>query len=227
MFYNTGAYRINRNGKNLKSITTNPINYLTLCGNFLYYQNYDINNGLFLYGQKIDLSNERLLIKDAVVPIGVYNNELYYTGYSHDNNIHTLRLDSFTENVAYKGKYAYPIFQDDYIYYMDLSDKYAIARMDLDGSNKLTIVDERCASYNITKSGRYLYYQVDNEADNRIARINLETMEEEVILEGNYKQIHVTDKYVFFKDFNEDNTYVVSADGKIELSTFEPAVDID
>ena len=38
-------------------------------------------------------------------------------------------------------------------------------------------------------------------------------METKVLLDGHYKQIHVTDNYVFFKDFDNKNTYMVSADG--------------
>lgn len=224
-FYNTGVYRLNINGKNLKAISTRPSSYLTLCGNFLYYQNYDIDKGLHLYRQNIDTTMDRLLIEDAVIPMGVNDNILYYTGSSKNHNINSLHLSSFTNNIAYEGSFASPIVHGDHIYYIDISDKYSIGRMDLDGSNKVTIVEDRCFTYNITNSGRYLYYQVDNQTNNRIARIDLNTMEEEIILHGDYKQIHVTDNFVFFKDFHETNTFVVPADGKIELGSFEPPVE--
>lgn len=224
-FYNTGIYRLNRNGKNLRAVSTKPSSYLTLCGNFLYYQNYDIDKGLHLYRQNIDTTMDRLLIEDAVIPMGVNDNILYYTGSSKNHNINSLHLSSFTNNIAYEGSFASPIVHGDHIYYIDISDKYSIGRMDLDGSNKVTIVEDRCFTYNITNSGRYLYYQVDNQTNNRIARIDLNTMEEEIILHGDYKQIHVTDNFVFFKDFHETNTFVVPADGKIELGSFEPPVE--
>lgn len=222
MFYNTGVFRINHNGKNLKSITSNPGAYLTLKGNFLYFQQYDVEIGLYLYRYQIDGTLGRLLLKDTVIPSMIKENSLYYVGYSKDHAINAMDLSSFTHHTIYDGSFAYPIFMGDYIYYIDLEDKYRIYRMKQDGSDKTLLVDERCSTYNITNSGKYLYYQVDGTKKNRIGRINLETMQSEDIMDGNYKQIHVTNNYVFFKDFDNTNTYLMKADGIKDVSTFNP-----
>lgn len=222
MFNNTGMYRINRNGKKLKLISSNPGSYLTLKGNDVYYQHYDVNAGLFLYRNKTDGKLERLLLKEAVIPSAVIGNRLYYAGFNSDHNINYLDLESFTTGTYIEGNLAYPIFFGDYIYYLDLSNNYSVNRMNLDGSDPVVLVEERCSAYNITNSGKYLYYQVDDRENSKICRLNLETMESEVLLEGNYKQIHVTEKYVFFKEFDNTYTFIVSADGSAELGTFNP-----
>ncbi|MGB4658397.1 MAG: DUF5050 domain-containing protein [Mobilitalea sp.] len=222
MFYNTGVLRVTKNGHDFMSFTGDPAAHLNLFGNFVYYQRYDVDSGWYLYRNKIDDSQERLLVKDTVVPIMSKDNLLYYTGFSEDHNINAIDLDSFTSHTMIPGNFQYPIFIGGYIYYIDLDDKYKICRMDLDGSNRTVIVDERCFTYNITNSGQYLYYQVDDTKNNRIARINLATMQEEKLLDGNYKQIHVTENYVFFKDFDSTNTYIMSADGINDISTFNP-----
>ena len=220
-FYNTGVYRIRHNGSSLMAFTGNPGSYLTLKGNTIYFQRYDVNIGLFLYKYQIDGSLDRLLVEDAVIPATVMENELYYAGYSKDHNINTLDLSSFTTHSKYDGSYLYPIFTTDYIYYMDVSDKYKIYRMNLDGSDPTKLVNLRCSTYNITNSGIYLYYQVDDTKHNGMYRLNLETMEEDLLMEGNFKQINVTDNYVFFNDFDGTNTYVVSADGSPKATIFE------
>lgn len=222
MFNNSGMYRINHNGKGLKVISSNPGSHLYLNGNFVYYQNYDVNSGLFLYRKKIDTTMEKLILQDAVIPSHVMNNKLYYAGYGKDHNINALDLSSFVASTYIEGNFAYPIFKGDYIYYLDLNNNYSVNRMRLDGSEQTVLVDEFCSTYNITNSGKYLYYQVDDEDDNRIARLNLETMEHETLLDGYYKQIHVTDNYVFFKDFDNTYTYVQTADGALNLGTFDP-----
>lgn len=222
MFNNTGIYRINQNGKNIKAITNNPGAYLMLSGNYLYYQKYDVNNGLWLYREKIDMKDEKLLIKDAAIPARVDNNVLYYTGFSKDHNINTMNISSFTSMTNQEGNFAYPIWAGEYIYYLDLSDNYSINRMRRDGSDKELLVDARCSTYNITNSGRYIYYQVDSPDEGRICRLDLDTMETEKLMDGNYKQIHVTDNYVFFKAFDSSTTYIQSADGAIKLGTFNP-----
>jgi hypothetical protein len=222
MFYNTGVYRINHNGSGLKAFTGNPGSYLMLSGNYIYFQRYETEKGLFMYRYKIDTSEERLLINDAVIPTAVMNNSLYYAGYSNDHNINKYDLSSFTNNTAYDGNYGYPIFTGQYIYYMDISDNYKLYRMKADGSDKTLLVNKRCSTYNITNSGKYLYYQVDDTKKNSICRLNLETMEAETLLKGNFKQINVTDNYVFFKDFDNTNTFIQSADGIIDINTFNP-----
>lgn len=222
-FNNTGVYRINQNGTGLKAFTANPGAYLILKGNSVYFQRYDVETGLYLYKYKIDCTGERLLVKDSVIPAAVIDTDLYYTGFSKDRDIHTVSLSSFTENTVISGSFAYPIFFEDYIYYIDMSDKYKIYRMKKNGSNPERIVNESCSTYNITNSGKYLYYQVDNNKSNRICRLNLANMKTETLMEGDFKQIHVTKAYVFFKDFNNKNTYMVEADGSSTINTFNPS----
>ena len=222
MFYNTGVYRLGHNGKGLKSFTSNPGAYLMLYGNNIYFQRYDVEIGLYLYRYQIDASMERLLLKDAVIPAAVMDNSLIYNGYSQDHNINAMDLSSFTYHPRFEGDYYYPIFQGDYIYYLNLDEDYKIYRMNLDGSNPTMLVNERCFTYNITNDGKFLFYQVDNGKNNRICRMNLETLVSETILEGNYKQIHLTDNYVFFKDYDNTNTYIMDPDGIIDISTFNP-----
>lgn len=221
-FNNTGIYRLNQNGKNLKLISSNPASYVTLKGNHIYYQNYNVEEGLYLYRNKIDGSLERLLLKEVAIPVGFADDRLYYTGAAKDHNINYLDLSSFTTRTFIEGNIAYPIFSGEYIYYIDQSNNYTINRMNLDGTDRLVLINERCSTYNITNSGKYLYYQVDDLDNSKICRINLSTMETQVLLEGHFKQIHVTEKYVFFKDFNNENTYIVSADGSPKLGSFNP-----
>lgn len=221
-FNNVGVYRINRSGANLKLISNRPANYLTLAGNHLYYQRYDVSNGIHFYRNKIDGSMEQLLLEEAVIPASVIDDKLYYTGFSHNLSINTLDLGSFTNRTVIDGKYAMPIIMGDYIYYISMSDKYTIHRMKLDGSEQAKLIKSRCSTFNITNDGKYLYYQVDNKKKSHIGRLNLDTMESEKLLKGNYKNIHVTEHYVFFKEFETNETYILSSDGTSKIGTFNP-----
>ena len=221
MFYNTGVFRINHNGSGLKAFTGNPGAYLTLRGNTVYFQRYDVNVGLYLYQYQIDGTQERLLIKDAVIPATIIDHQLYYAGLSLDHNINALDLSSYTTNSVINGDFMYPIFTDQYIYYMDVTDDYCIYRINPDGTGLMKLTDKRASTYNITNSGSYLYYQVDNTKNNGIYRLNLETMEQVLLLKGNYKNINVTENYVFFQSFDNAETYAVRADGSLEVNLFE------
>lgn len=220
-FNNTGIYRITRNGKKLKLMSGNPGGCIMLKGNYIYYLNYDLKNGLNLYRRQNDGSMERLLHKGAAVPAAVINNVLYYT--ETDSGIDYLDLSSFTTGTCIRGNFSSPVFFGDYIYYIDPAAN-TINRINTDGTGKTVLVSDPCLTFNITNSGKYLYYQVDNGDNSRICRMNLETSEVEVLLDGHYKQIHVTDNYVFFKDRDNTITYVLPADGSPKLSTFNPPV---
>lgn len=221
-FNNTGIYRINQNGKKLKLICSNPGSYVTVFGNHVYYQNYDVNSGLYLYRNQTDGSLERLLLQEAVIPSALINNKLYYIGVKENHNLNGLDLLSFTSRSYIEGNFAYPIFFGEYIYYIDQSNNYSLNRMYKDGTDRVTLVDDRISTYNITNSGKYLYYQVDDMENSKICRMDLTTMETEVLMNGYFKQIHVTNSFVFFKDFNNINTYILNADGSSKLSTFNP-----
>ncbi|NLL72718.1 MAG: DUF5050 domain-containing protein [Clostridiales bacterium] len=222
MFSNTGIYRINHSGKKLKLISSNPGSFVTVKGNHVYYQNYDVEEGLYLYRNQTDGAFPRQLIKEAVIPSVFIDNRMYYTGVNENRNINYYDLSSFTSGTYIEGDFAYPIFFGQYIYYIDPSNNYTINRMNLDGTDRLVIVNERCSTFNITNSGKYLYYQVDDLDNSRIGRIDLMTMESEPLLDGHHKQIHVTNNYVFFKDFNNLNTYIMPADENVKIGTFNP-----
>jgi len=220
-FSNAGVFRIKLNGSELKSITGKPSAYLRLKGNDLYFQRYDVDTGINLYKYQIDGSNERILVNDGVIPVYITDTELYFTGFSNDYNINKVNLKSFLKYDAYDGSYYCPIFMDDYIYYIYANNR-KIYRMNMDGSNKELLVDYPCRTYNITNSGTYLYYQVDDGKNDGIYRMHLRKMTSTLLSEGSYKQINVTNSYVFFKDYDNSNTYMVKADGVPDVNVFDP-----
>ncbi|MDF2514099.1 MAG: hypothetical protein K0S04_3965 [Herbinix sp.] len=221
VYYNTGAYRIKHNGSNLTAFTADPSAYLTLKGNYLYLQKYNVDYGLCLYRYKIDKTEERLLVKDAVIPTKAEGDYLYYSGRSKDLNIHSLDLLSYTTHPILKGSYLYPIYFEDYIYYINTKDNNSLYRMNKDGSEPTKLVSQHCSTYNITNSGKYLYYQVDNKKTKGIHRMNLSNLKDELMLSGEYKQINITKDYVFFQDTDGSNTYYAVADGDALVNRFD------
>lgn len=224
MFYSTGVYRINHNGSNLKMISHSPAGVLGLSGNFLFYQRYDADTGLNLYYSKIDGSGENLISEDSIIPASIKDNYLLFSGTNMDHNISSMNLETFETNTLIEANTMYPISIKNKIYYINLEDNYSIYRCKADGTQTERVVNQRCSTYNITLDGTYLYYQIDDGENNGIHRLNLSTDEDELILEGDYKQIHVTDKYVFFKDFNNESTYMLAANGTGKLGSFNPPV---
>lgn len=222
-FNNVGVYRINRNGSKIKMLYNDPAKYATLKGNYVYYQHYNTEDGLKFYRVKIDGSDEKKLSDDPIIPASFSGNMLFYNGQKDEHNIYQLNTDSTASSLVYEGNCYNPIATDNYIYYLSLDNNYAIARIDKDGSNPNILVDERVSFYNISNSGKYIYYQVDGGDNNRLCKLNLETLQSKTLLEGDFSSIHVTSNFVFFKEFDTNKIYQMSVSND-KISTFDPPV---
>lgn len=214
----TGVYRVDKkNGKNIKQLYQKPAGLTSLKGNYVYYQHYNPDEGLHFYQIMLDGSKEKKISEEAIIPSSILGNTMYYNGVGEDHNIYTMSLPGGSSSLLYEGNCYYPVATSQYIYFLSLSNHYAIVRMNLDGTNPEFIVKERCSFFNLSPDEKYLYYQVDGGDNNRLCRMNLDTLTSEVIREGDFNSIHVTKNYVFFKEFSSNQIfYITSATGAIE-----------
>ncbi len=221
-FRKTGIFRINSNGSNIKSLYDDPSGLVNVYGNTVYYQHYNSKDGLKFYKVSIDGTGEEKISDKAIVPMTIADNILYYTGTDSDHYIYAMDLATGRISTLYEGNCYAPIVNNDSIYFMSVSDNYTIYRMDLSGGTPVQIFNERCSTYNITENGNYLYYQVDNNKNNRIGKLNLKTGETDTIMKGNYKNINIAGKYLYFMDFEEKEAYSVPI-GPVDIaSSFNP-----
>lgn len=221
-FNNSGIYRTKHNGANLKLISNLPGSFVKLKGNTLYYQKYMVEGGIQLYSNTTDGENERHLSFDPIIPGDVLEDRILYSGITDDHNIKMLNLKSLTSETIMAGNTSMPIISGEYMYYISLSDNYSIYRANLDGSNPTLLVKERCLTYNITNDGKFIYYQVDDGKNNRMAYLNLETMKHKTLMTGNHNHIHVTSNFVFFQDFKGSTIYKVLIAKPEKFSIFNP-----
>lgn len=219
-----GINRINLNGGNLKNLFADPAGVVNVYGNLLYYQHYNSEDGLKLYKVSIDGTGDEKISNDPVLPATIKNNTLYFTGTKENHWIYSMDLENGSISTVYEENCYGPVFHNNYIYFMSLSDNYSIYRVELNGDNPTRIVGERCSTYNITDDGSYIYYQVDDNKNNRICKMNLLTGEETTLKEGDYKNINIAGNHVFFTDFEGNKAYYVTAGVGKMISRFNPPV---
>lgn len=222
-YNNGGVYRVSQNGKGIKGYTAFPSANLLLKGNFIYFQNYDPDHGFNVVRYQTNGTKDRTLTLSSAIPTAILNNTFYYYSPKDNNQIMSLDLSSFTTHVKYEGTYQYPIIMDDYVYYINPANNNTLCRMKKDGTEPTILVNESCSTYNITNSGQYLYYQVNGSKKNKICRLNLETMQNKVLLEGDYCNIHVTDNYVYFNNKKHTKIYEAIADGGNDVTELIPS----
>lgn len=222
-FQSSGLYRITKNNGKLLLLLDCKNDISCLFGNTIYFRYYDDANKAQLYQVGIDGKNAGLVSKEPLIPASVRDDTLFYAGESSDHYLHGLDLANNGDYV-YSYNFCYmPIAMPGWIYYISTQDNYSICRVGYDGSEPETLVSEFCTTYNITEDERYLFYQIDGGGDNRIVCLDLKTGVSTTLIDGDYNQIHVTSKYVFFRDFADTTTYAYKlSDGT--LSTFHPPV---
>lgn len=210
-FNNVGIYRIRKkNSGDIKQLYNDPAGVASLYGNYIYYQHYNTETNLEFYKVRLDGSEEERLSEEPILPASYENGYLYYNGVNNDHDIHALNLGSNQVSDIALGNYFSIFSQGGKIYYLDLTQNYAIGRMDTDGSNSEILVNDRCSFFNLSPDNRYLYYQIDGTDHNRLCQLDLSTMEEKIILEGDFCKLNVTSRYLFFQDFRLEQWYQYS-----------------
>lgn len=222
-FQDHGIFRMTRKDKKLTMLTEELNGILCLSGNNIFFQQLDRSGNIEIHRVSIDKKDTKLLTKEPLIPASVRNGLLYYAGVSSDHYLHTMALSSGAEELV-SDQFCYmPVAMPAYIYYIATTDGHHLCRMDYSGGNKEILVEDFCSTFNITPDERYLYYQIDGGDDNRIVQLDLVTGFTTTLIDGNYKQIHVTSKYIFFYDFNGKTVYAYDRATEL-LSVFNPPV---
>lgn len=205
----TGLFRVTTDGKNMGKLYDEPTQSVCLYGNYLYYQHYDEKKGLQLNAAKMDGSSDELLLDEGVSPYSISQGVMYYTGYDKDHNIHTMNINGSDEQTIYNGNCTSLIRAGEHLYFLDMSQNYALVRVNLDGSNPVAIVSDRLATYNVDEKESAVYYQVDNGTSNGLYVKDLEGGEVRKIADGNYNYLHLTSKYLFYETYDGKSVYVM------------------
>ncbi len=222
VFRNTGLYRTNHEGKQIEMLFDGANGISSLYGNTLYYQ-HNSDAAMQFYSVGIDAKDNHLLIAEALMPASIYDGVMYYAGVKNDHYLHAYNVKTGNEFVASPVACYLPVAMSGGVYYISVLDGYSLCRIGHLGGEPETLVDEFISTYNITPDERYIFYQIDGGEDNRLVRLDVQTGLTTTIIDGNYKQLHLTSKYLFFRNFEDTTTYAYHlASGA--LSTFHPPV---
>lgn len=208
-FSNTGLYRLQTNGQNLGQLYRNPTQTVNLLGNDLFYQHYDDKKGLQLFRVGIDGKEDTMLLDEGVSPTAIIGNTIYYTGIDSDHNIHSINTDGSGDKVICEGNFTGLSCSNGVLYCMDMDNDYTLCRLEPDGSHLDHLTQERIATYNVSKDGETIYYQLDNGTDNGLYALDTASDSQTLLRAGNYNYLHVISDYLFFEEYNGSAAYVM------------------
>lgn len=212
--------RINKNGRNQKILDSAPSLYASLSGNYLYYVHYDEKEASTLYKIKIDGTDQKKLDNSPLLLSPGEGGSLCYTNISHNRNIMYWDIATDTQTLQYEEDAYWPIVYGSYLYFLDCSNNYRLARIHRKSGEKEFITEERIDCYNVY--GNYIYYQTNHPTAPALYRIPTEVLtQEELIATGIYCDINITSSYVYFRSFQaKDQFFQTPTNGAVNVTAF-------
>lgn len=219
-----GIYRSNRNGKHTVCLDRTFAVMMQLCGNYLYYQDYNNKSGTKLTKIKIDKTDKTTVADYVINPASYVNGRIYFNGTQDDHALYALNTGNDSINVIWQGNIWNPVYQDGYIYYMDVANDYRLCRYSLSDDVVEVLTNDRIDYFNVYDY--YIYYQKSSKTDPALKRMYIDGSNAETVAEGVYENINITSQYVYFNLFNESvPVYKTSTFGGINVTTFNAARD--
>lgn len=215
--------RINRDGRtdSVLVLDTAPSLYASLVGNYIYYMHYSDSEGSTLYKVKIDGSDQTQVLASPFFTCSTSGQYIYYNGVDAEHYLWRLNTEDDSKGMLYGGNCWMPtVTADSTVYYMDCDSHYAIARADISTGEKVLLCEDRVDCYNV--SGDYIYFQRNDSENPALCRMHTDGSGYEVLAEGNHMNINTTSKYVFFRDYETEQTYRMAHEGNGEIELFAP-----
>ncbi len=213
--------RMTKKNKKVMILDQANCNACSLAGNRVVYFRYDSEDATSLYSVDIDGENRQQLYKAAIDPRCMVGEKLYYSGVEKDHNLHSMNLDTKDSAFESAENLWFPIVEKDTLYYMNLDDNNRVYRSTLSGEGKVGVTTYGTSGYNV--SGNYLYYQSIKGNPDGIYQVDLTTGAEVLLAEGEYNNINITSRYVYFADFFSGTTFHVLK-GSTQVGIFDPPI---
>lgn len=217
-----GIYRSNRNGKHTACLDRTFAVTMQLCGNYLYYQDYNNKRGTQLSKIKIDKSDKTTVADYVINPASCVNGIIYFNGTQDDHYLYMLNTNNDSINSVWQGNIWNPIYQDGYIYYMDVANDYRLCRYSMSDNVVEVLTNDRIDFFNIYDY--YIYYQTSSETEPALKRMYIDGSNAETVAEGVYENINITSQYVYFNQYGASvPVYKTNTFGSVNITTFDAA----
>lgn len=217
-----GIYRCKKNGKKTSCLDRTYAVTMQLCGSYLYYQDYNNKTGTQLNKIRIDKKDKTTIADYVINPASYVNGIIYFNGTQKDHALYTLNTTNDSIASIWQGNIWNPIYQDGYVYYMDVENDYRLCRYSMSQDIIEVLTNDRIDFFNVYYN--YIYYQKSSETEPALKRMYIDGSEPEIIAEGVYENINITSQYVYFNQYDTPiPVYQTSTFGPVSVTTFDAA----
>ena len=174
-----------------------------------------------MYSVKIDGEEKQELSKIPIDPRCVVGEKLYFSGVENDHNLHSMNIH--TKDITYVSAFNLwmPIIDKSNMYFIDLDNGHRVCKSAVGSTDKQIVTSYPAQFYNI--DGIYLYYQSMKGNPDGLYKVDMATGAEELLAEGQFNNINITSKYVYFADYFSGKTYHCPIYGNA-VSIFDPPI---
>lgn len=216
-----GIYRSTFNTKKIECLTRDTVFDMQLIDNYIYYTTTADGTPQFRK-IKIDKSEDKLLDFQAINPSGAANGVIYYNGLETNHYLYSLDPDTDSSTIVWQGNIWDPVYDNGYIYYMDVENDYRLCRYSLATDEVEILTHDRIDCFNV--GGGYIYYQANSSEKPALKKMNVDGSNVEIVAEGNYTNINMTSRYVYFRMFGTETPIYQVPLGSANVSTFDAAL---
>ncbi len=223
-FYRNALCRIPRDGGSAEILDTDPCNYATLIGNYIYYLHYDTEEASTLYKVKIDGTDRQQLRKEAIFTCSTEGQYFYYNGLNTSGSVYRFDTASDSSYAIYDGNCYKPTVSQNGtdIYYIDGDRNNSLVHVNTSTNSFTVVTEDSIDAYNV--SGDYVYYQKYSSEGSGFCVIKTDGTGYQMIKEGDFKNICVTTSYVFFTDYHTGDAYYILRSNPGDVMKFNPGV---
>lgn len=213
--------RMTRKNKKVIILDDAICNACSLAGNSVLYLRYDAEDATSLYIVGTDGKERSQLSKEALDPRCTVGEKFYYAGITNDHNLHLMNIQTRDTAYASSENLWLPIIEKNTMYFIDLDNHHRVYRMSLGGIEKEGLTSYGAVCYNYT--GNYLYYQSLKGNPDGMYMVDMTTGAETLLAEGQYNNINITSKYVYFADYYSGSMFHAPV-GSTNVSPFDPPI---
>ena len=211
--------RCKLNGAGSTVLTTDFVMTGQLVDNYLYLMTTSRNGNSF-YKMKIDKSDTVELTEEIINPACAVDGIIYYNGTDSNHYLYALNTANDASSEFWRGNLWYPIREGDYVYYLDVANNYRLCRYSISMNVIEVLTEDRVDCFNL--GGGYVYYQKNSTTEPQLKYMSTSGGESYVLAQGNYTNINMTSRYVYFQAYGDSTVTYHAPLGASTYGVFAP-----
>lgn len=193
-----GIFRMKIGSDKPLCLYTGIVESMVVCGDYIYFRSYDEKEQIQFKKVKVDGEELSIVSENDYDAVAAWKNEVYFTNVEDNHNLMYVMSGTDVVHTSSVGNYYMPSFSDNFFYYIDLDNDMKLTRMSLK-NNEITVLDEGvCVNYNVSSEQGVIYYQLEDENQHRLRRMDIYGANKTTIADGDYCDIHITEKYTYY-----------------------------